>query len=614
MEEVGARVSLKNARKAQKDAKDTAAAIDDIGDEARQAGRSLGRMNSASRALGSGVRSLGVGSIYAAAGGAALGLAFGVRTYKAFDESRRIAAQTAAVIKSTGGAAGVTAKDVGDLAGSLSEKTGVDDELIQSGANLLLTFKQIRNETGKGNDVFDQATEAAMDLSAAGFGSMESTSKQLGKALNDPLKGITALNKSGVTFTEEQKKRIKNYVKEGNLLEAQKLILREVNSQVGGSAEEQGSNLDKLQVQWGNIEEAVGKGVYPAVDAVSAELLGLSKDILPDVEAAASRVAGIFGSDKLSLEEKLRFSGRAISEELGPALDPIIAGLEQQLGQVDVGGAFADAIRVGAPVAADALAAQAPRMAGAFVEAFRNAGPGGQLLTVGLLLAKFGAFRGAGAAAAGLFTSSFRTAATSSGVFGQVGRSGGSKVGDGVVLHTGDRIKNGAKNGKFDGAGEALGGALAAASLAQVAMVLDSGLDDLFDYIKSEGPGIFKPGATVADWMKDQPSLGTIPNPFYQPGENYRGGAKGLARDLQGGPKQKVIEPFESPIGQRRGGVGRGADTTSRGASFALPGVAGSGAPGETVTFEGPIVLQMPDGEVLSRQTVKVMARRQARR
>jgi hypothetical protein len=307
MEEVGARVSLKNARKAQKDAQGVARAVDDIGDEAKQAGRKLGQMNTASRALGSGVRSLGTGAIYAAAGGAALGVAFGVRTYRAFDESRRIAAQTEAAIKSTGGAANVTAKDVGDLAGSLSDKTGVDDELIQSGANLLLTFKQIRNEAGKGNDVFDQATEAAMDLSAAGFGSMESTSKQLGKALNDPVKGITALNKSGVTFTEEQKKRIKNYVEEGDLLAAQKVILGEVNDQVKGSAEAQGSNLDKLKVQWGNIEEAIGKGVFPVVDAVSASLLGVAKDVLPSVETAATRVAAVstLGSTSFATPSRL---------------------------------------------------------------------------------------------------------------------------------------------------------------------------------------------------------------------------------------------------------------------------------------------------------------------
>ena len=33
----------------------------------------------------------------------------------------------------------------------------------------------------------------------------------LGKALNDPVKGITALGRAGVTFTDEQKKQIKQW-------------------------------------------------------------------------------------------------------------------------------------------------------------------------------------------------------------------------------------------------------------------------------------------------------------------------------------------------------------------------------------------------------------------
>jgi acid phosphatase family membrane protein YuiD len=78
-----------------------------------------------------------------------------------------VAAQTAAVLKSTGGEANVTAKHVSNLATAISRKTGIDDEAIQSGENLLLTFTKIRNEAGKGNDVFDQATRITNDMSVA---------------------------------------------------------------------------------------------------------------------------------------------------------------------------------------------------------------------------------------------------------------------------------------------------------------------------------------------------------------------------------------------------------------------------------------------------------------
>jgi hypothetical protein len=51
---------------------------------------------------------------------------------------------------------------------------------------------------------------------------------QLGKALNDPIAGISALSRVGVTFTEEQKATIESMVKMGDVAGAQKLILAEL--------------------------------------------------------------------------------------------------------------------------------------------------------------------------------------------------------------------------------------------------------------------------------------------------------------------------------------------------------------------------------------------------
>lgn len=181
-------------------------------------------------------------------------------------EAQKVGAITSQIIKSTGGAAKVTSDQVGSLSEKLSLKSGVDDEVIQSGANMLLTFKQVRNEVGKGNDIFDRATAAANDLSAAGFGDMAGQSKMLGKALNDPIKGMSALSRSGVTFTAQQQKKIKSLVAEGKQLEAQKIMLKEVESQVGGTAEAQATAGDKAQVAWGNLQETIGTGLLPVID------------------------------------------------------------------------------------------------------------------------------------------------------------------------------------------------------------------------------------------------------------------------------------------------------------------------------------------------------------
>ncbi len=128
----------------------------------------------------------------------------------------------------------MSAKDVGSLAESISFKTGIDDEQIQAGQNLLLTFTRIRNEVGKGNDVFDQATRSAVDLAAGMHTDLKSASLQLGKALNDPVRGITALQRAGVQFSGAQRDQIKQWVEQGDAIKAQKLVLREINKELRG--------------------------------------------------------------------------------------------------------------------------------------------------------------------------------------------------------------------------------------------------------------------------------------------------------------------------------------------------------------------------------------------
>src|SRR5215207_8223143 len=113
-------------------------------------------------------------------------------------EAAKVGRQTAAVIKATGGVAKVSARDVDQLAERLSNLAGVDDEIIATGANMLLTFKNVRNEVGKGNNIFDQASARALDMTAAmGKGvvtqeGLQASTIRLGKALNDPIKGMTA--------------------------------------------------------------------------------------------------------------------------------------------------------------------------------------------------------------------------------------------------------------------------------------------------------------------------------------------------------------------------------------------------------------------------------------
>lgn len=226
-----------------------------------------------------------LGSIRAVAGG--IGVAFaGASVIQFFrgaiteaDEAQRTIAQTEAVIRSTGGAAGVSAQHVADLADRLSKVAAVDDEVIAGGANMLLTFKQIKGAN------FDAAVQSTLDLAAAmaassgGALDLQSSAIRLGKALNDPVKGLTALNRVGIQFTAQQKQQITAFVEAGDVAKAQGVILREVQSQFGGSAAAQATDVKRMQVAWKDFQEDIGAQITPALFA----LFEATRELLPPI-------------------------------------------------------------------------------------------------------------------------------------------------------------------------------------------------------------------------------------------------------------------------------------------------------------------------------------------
>lgn len=209
--------------------------------------------------------------------GAGLAGVIGGSLVKAAYESQKVMKQTDAIIKATGGAAGLTGEQVAKLSQKLSFQAGVDDELIQSSLNLLLTFKQVRNEVGAGNDIFNRAAQAALDLGNV-FGSTDAAAKMLGKALSDPIKGVTALARAGVNFSQQQREQIKTLVQSGKSLDAQKLILKEVESQVGGTAKATATGFDRMKVAIGNVQENLGNLLIPVVEKFAD---GIINNVLP---------------------------------------------------------------------------------------------------------------------------------------------------------------------------------------------------------------------------------------------------------------------------------------------------------------------------------------------
>lgn len=185
------------------------------------------------------------------------------------EEAQRVSRQTAAVIKSTGGVAGVSAKQVEKYATKLSRLAAIDDEVVQSSENMLLTFKNI------GGDTFPRAMKAIVDT-AAGMAALNNTeidlsatTLQVGKALNDPIAGMTALTRVGIQFSDSQKQNIADMMAFGNIAGAQTIILGELESQFGGSAAAGVTASAQLGVAWGNFQEMIGKLLLPLLERIT---------------------------------------------------------------------------------------------------------------------------------------------------------------------------------------------------------------------------------------------------------------------------------------------------------------------------------------------------------
>lgn len=179
-------------------------------------------------------------------------------------EAEKVTASLNAVLESTKGVAGVTADAVNELADSIAKTSLFEDDAIKNSQALLLTFTKV------GKDVFPQATQAIVDMSAKMGTDLQGSTIQLGKALNDPIGGIASLSRVGVQFTQDQKDMIAKMVESGDVVGAQTIILKELETQFGGTAKAM-AEADPFGMMKKSIDEAkesIGAALLPALTAL----------------------------------------------------------------------------------------------------------------------------------------------------------------------------------------------------------------------------------------------------------------------------------------------------------------------------------------------------------
>ena len=219
--------------------------------------------------------------------------AAGVASVMAWDESAKALAQVAAGVKSTGGVAGFTTKQLAGMAGKLTDISRLDDgEILGKLTAQLLSFTNIAGEQ------FEMAQVAALNLAARLDGDLQSSAIMLGKALNDPIKGISAMGEAGIQFTDTQKGAIKALWETGQAAAAQNMILAELEKQYGGSSEATlagAGNIIQFKNSLVNLSEEFGRIIMNSISPFIDYLRDMAKGFLNMDEATKKTIVVIAG-------------------------------------------------------------------------------------------------------------------------------------------------------------------------------------------------------------------------------------------------------------------------------------------------------------------------------
>lgn len=226
-------------------------------------------------ALGSGFNTLGPSTLAAGVAITAFATALASSVSKASQLQVEMG-RLDALVKATGGAAGFTAQEIDEQSRAIGRNTLSNASEMRKAAGILLTFRTIQGDT------FKETLKLTQDMAAVMGTSASAAAVQFGKALEDPTTGLTALKRSGISFSEAEKEVIKDLQQSGQLFEAQALVISKLQTQIGGAGAGENVGLigatDALSENWTELLETLGQSTG-ASDAVNSFFSMMSKGI-----------------------------------------------------------------------------------------------------------------------------------------------------------------------------------------------------------------------------------------------------------------------------------------------------------------------------------------------
>jgi hypothetical protein len=268
-------------------------------------------MSSIGSGIGSAFSSItkSVGAIGIAATGAAA--AIGGITYKLISIGEE-GLQAENRIKSVVKTMGLFGTQSGDVASRLIEMadatelaTGVDGDLIMAAQAKLATFKELAKTAGTTGGAFDRATQASVDMAAVFGGDASNYAVQLGKALEDPEKGLAALKRTGALTTSQIKAISEEFAATGNRAKAFDQVLKAIETQVGGAANATASGMSRIKVSIGQMLEEVGKPMAEVFSQFAADVAAMTPQIVASLSSLAPKIREVGSTLAAALSEGL---------------------------------------------------------------------------------------------------------------------------------------------------------------------------------------------------------------------------------------------------------------------------------------------------------------------
>ena len=210
------------------------------------------------------------------------------------DRQRDVSILSQGLSRLKGGTASLN--DLNEAADRLGKQTLFNQEDFTRGFNLLTSFKAI------GVDAYTRVAESAADIAQVNQVDVKTSFMQLAKALQDPKRNLAALNRSGIAFTENERKKINALMESNKVTEAHAMILGIVEGSykdlAKAGAKGFAGDVDSLGESFNDFAEALGKGLIPVLQPI---VQGLTKffDVMSkvptEVTTAVIAVAGTGG-------------------------------------------------------------------------------------------------------------------------------------------------------------------------------------------------------------------------------------------------------------------------------------------------------------------------------